>query len=112
MVQALVTAFSRPGSASIQFNGNEYAEDDDKKAFLLAWNAAVCAGTSTECGTMDAMVVDACASSNTCFATRYELMKHVSQRLGGGSGAAMFDTFYPRLVAAIKNRDASLFSPR
>lgn len=90
----------------VEFNG-ESALD----SMRLAWMAAVCEGTGTDCGAGDAYVVDACASMNLCEESRRLALRALVARKHGQMQQSNFDTAHALFVKAIQSRNVQIFFP-
>lgn len=96
---------------SIRLGDVEFNGDSALDSMRLAWIAAVCEGTATNCGAGDAYVVDACASLNLCEESRRLALRALVDHKHGASQQATFDTAYALFVKAIQLRNLQLFFP-
>ncbi len=96
---------------SIRLGDVEFNGDSALDTMRLAWIAAVCEGTGTDCGAGDAYVVDACASLNLCEESRRLALRALVAHKHGETQQSTFDTAHALFVKAIQSRNVSLFFP-
>lgn len=96
---------------SIRLGDMEFNGDAALDSMRLAWIAAVCEGTGTDCGAGDVYVVDACASLNLCEESRRLAMRALVAQKHGATQQATFDTAHALFVKAIQSRNVQLFFP-
>lgn len=96
---------------SIMLGNMEFNGDSALDSMRLAWIAAVCEGTGTDCGAGDAYVVDACASLNLCEESRRLAMRALVAHKHGVTQQATFDAAHALFVKAIQSRNIQLFYP-
>ncbi len=78
----------------------------------LAWIAAVCEGTGTDCGAGDAYLVEVCANMDICESSRQRALRALVARDEGETQLATFDAAHAMFVKAIQSRDVRLFFPQ
>lgn len=102
------TVLYRHELGKFAFAGEEY---DLQYSQLISniFNAAICEATSTPCGPINQMVVEACALNATCASSRLELVQAQSKEYYGDEGLSIFKKLYPQMVQALKNNDVSTF---
>lgn len=91
----------------VEFNGSAALD-----AMRLAWIAAVCEGTGTDCGAGDAYLVEVCANMNICESSRTRALRALVARDEGERQLTTFDAAHAMFVKAIRSRDARLFFPQ
>ncbi|MFC7207910.1 hypothetical protein ACFQOZ_15400 [Comamonas endophytica] len=96
---------------SIKLGNVEFNGDSALDSMRLAWLAAVCEGTGTNCGAGDPYVVDACASLNLCEESRPLALRALVAHKHGVTQQSTFDTAYALFVNAIQSRNAQMFFP-
>lgn len=96
---------------SIRLGDLEFNGESALDSMRLAWMAAVCEGTGTDCGAGDAYVVDVCASLNLCEESRRLALRALVARKHGQSQQSTFDTAHALFVKAIQSRNVQIFFP-
>ena len=96
---------------SIRWGDVEFNGESALDSMRLAWMAAVCEGTGTDCGAGDAYVVDACASLNLCEESRRLALRALVARKHGQIQQSNFDTAHALFVKAIQSRNVQIFFP-
>jgi len=91
----------------LKFAGNAALD-----SMRVAWIAAVCEGTGTDCGAGDAYLVEVCANRDICESSRKRALRALVARDGGETQLATFDAAHAMFVRAIESRDVRLFFPQ
>jgi hypothetical protein len=97
------------GPETVFWNGETVKEPHVVPIASMAWLAAACDATSTECGERDPFVVEACATRDVCLGSRRELLLHDAAAAYGDAGASLFAKLYDGYRSAITSRNVAAF---
>lgn len=97
---------------SVQLNGTRFQGSEALNSVRMAWIAAVCEATRTNCGTGDSYVVEICANMNICESSRTRALRALLARESGQEQLGTFDIAHAIFVKAIQARDIELFFPQ
>ena len=109
VLQRINNFFIRAETGSVAFNGHEYREPYAASTLATAWIAAICEGTSQNCGETDWYVTEVCATQGACFDTRQKALRYLVQSTSGDDGAALYDKVYSQFVNAIQSMNITAF---
>lgn len=109
LLQRVGLSYLGQDSGTVELGGLTFTDGPTRDAMHMAWTAAVCEGTGTECGAGEHYMVDICANADVCEDSRSSAMRALVARAHGEIYLATYDAAYAMFVKAIQARNVAFF---